>query len=126
MNAITLSVSGIRCFGRHGCLDEEAKIGSEYTVDVEFAANITKACTDDTLKDTIDYVTVHRIIIGEMAVRSKLIEHVAWRMVKALMTEFPGTTEIRVHLTKHRPPINNGYLGNAKVTVSSLDFSSTK
>jgi dihydroneopterin aldolase len=118
----SLRISGIRCYAFHGCLEEEARIGTEFTIDVEFDADITKSCNEDTLADTIDYVTVHQLIVKEMAVRSKLIEHVAGRILKALVTAFPAAREIRVHVTKHRPPVNGGYLGSATVSLSSVDY----
>jgi dihydroneopterin aldolase len=122
MNVPTLAVRGIRCHGFHGCLEEEARIGTDYSIDVEFVADISRACTHDTLEDTIDYVTVHDLVKREMAIRSKLIEHVAMRILTAQVAAFPSASEIRVHVTKHRPPINNGYMSAATVTVTSLDF----
>jgi dihydroneopterin aldolase len=118
----SLKISGIRFHAFHGCLEEESRIGNEYTVDVEFDTNIARACTHDSLADTIDYVAVHSIVEKEMKVRSKLIEHVALRILQALRQSFPACREIKVHLTKHRPPINGGYLGSATVSLSSNDF----
>jgi dihydroneopterin aldolase len=40
-----------------------------------------------------------------MAIRSKLIEHVARRIAEALKSEWPAV-RFRVNLTKERPPVN--------------------
>ena len=51
-----IRVNNIRLFTNHGCLEEEAKIGSEYRVDIEVKANLQKAAKTDELVDTVDYV----------------------------------------------------------------------
>ena len=122
MASSLLKISDIRIHAFHGCLEEEARIGTEFVVDVDFESDITAACEHDLLSETIDYVTVHSVVAHEMAIRSRLIEHVALRILRALVKTFPQCTEIKVRLTKLRPPINGGYLGKASVELSSKDF----
>ncbi|HEX5001570.1 MAG TPA: dihydroneopterin aldolase [Bacteroidia bacterium] len=119
MSLTTITISDIRCRAFHGCLNEESRIGTDFTIDVEFTADTAVACEKDELSGTIDYVTVHRIVREQMAIRSKLIENVAARILQALKEAFPGATTIRLSVSKHRPPINNGYLGKATVTLFS-------
>ena len=56
-----ITVSGIRVYAFHGCLEEEAKIGSDYIVDVEIVADLSKSSLSDDLNDTVDYVLVNKI-----------------------------------------------------------------
>lgn len=99
-------VNGIKCYAFHGCLPEEGRIGGQYVVDVELQTDFSQAALHDTLADTIDYVDVNRIVIEEMAIRSKLIEHVGQRIVKRLQNELKGISTLQLKITKICPPIN--------------------
>ena len=59
----TIQVNNIKLYAFHGCLDEEAKIGSEYRVDVEVKADLRKSAKTDALVDTIDYVHLNYSMI---------------------------------------------------------------
>ncbi|NBU47940.1 MAG: dihydroneopterin aldolase, partial [Flavobacteriales bacterium] len=52
-------VSGIKIYAFHGCLEEEAKIGSDYQVDVEINTDFSNAALTDNLAQTVDYVQVN-------------------------------------------------------------------
>jgi dihydroneopterin aldolase len=99
-------VNGIKCYAFHGCLPEEGRIGGHYEVDIEMLTNFSKAAEQDTLADTIDYVDVNRIVVEEMAIRSKLIEHVGQRILTRIKTELKGIEALKVKITKLCPPIN--------------------
>lgn len=99
-------VSGIQCYAYHGCLPEEGRIGGHYIVDIELHTDFSKAAAQDTLCDTIDYVDVNRIVSEEMAIRSKLIEHVGQRIVNRIKSELKGIHSLQVKITKLCPPIN--------------------
>ncbi len=99
-------VSGIQCYAYHGCLPEEGRIGGHYIVDVELHTDFSMAAERDTLTDTIDYVDVNRIVTEEMAIRSKLIEHVGQRIIHRIKTELKGIHLLQVKITKLSPPIN--------------------
>jgi len=113
----TIRISDIRCYAYHGCMEEEGKIGGNYIVDVIFEADLSKAIQGDDLSDTIDYVTVYRLVKEEMAIRSRLIEHVAGRILIALLNKFQFVSKVTVELKKINPPVN-GTLGSATVVVS--------
>lgn len=98
-------IEGIKLYAYHGCLKEEAIIGGNYIVDVIIEADLGRPSSSDKLKDTIDYVTVFEIVKGEMAIRSKLIEHVAKRISDKLKKKFPKAESIQVKVTKLNPPI---------------------
>ena len=98
-------VEGIKLYAYHGCMEEEAVIGGNYIVDVCIEANLDKPSESDKLNDTIDYATVYAIVAKEMAVRSKLIEHAAKRILDTLKRKFPKSEKIEVKVTKLNPPI---------------------
>src|SRR5690606_15224188 len=93
-----IKVKGIRLFGYHGCLDEEGKIGTEYRVDVTVWGNLKKAAVEDDLSQTLDYVTINRIVREEVAIRAKLIENVADRVLERIMKEMPAVRKSRIKL----------------------------
>jgi dihydroneopterin aldolase len=99
-------VEGINVFAYHGCLQEEAKIGTNYTVDVIMETDFSVAAQTDDLSKTIDYVVVYNIVKTQMAIRSKLIEQVGKRIVDELKKEFKTLLKVEVKVTKHNPPMN--------------------
>lgn len=101
----TIKLQNIRAFSYHGCLEEEAKIGSDYRVDLEIKTDLRKSAQTDELKDTVDYVLLNRIVKEEMAIRSKLLEHVASRIITRIFKEIPAVSRIVLGVSKLNPPI---------------------
>lgn len=99
-------VEGIKLYAYHGCLEEEAKIGADYIVDVIMETDFSTAASTDSLSNTIDYVRVYEIVKQEMAIRSKLIEHVGKRILDNLKSEFTTLQTAQVKVTKLNPPMN--------------------
>ncbi len=100
-----IKLKNIRTFSHHGCLEEESRIGSEYSVDLEIKTDLRKSSVSDELSDTVDYVHLNQIVKEEMAVRSKLLEHVAHRMIVRIFNEIPAVSRIIISVSKLNPPI---------------------
>mgnify|MGYP001589937591 CR=1 FL=1 len=98
-------VEGIKLYAYHGCLKEESVIGGNYIVDVCIEADLSKPSRTDKLNDTVDYCDVYEIVKKEMAIPSKLIEHVAKRILDKLKKKFPKAGSMEVKVTKLNPPI---------------------
>lgn len=114
-----IQVNNIRIYSNHGCLEEEAKIGSWYRVDVEVEADLTKSSQTDELSDTVDYVHLNHIVKEEMAVRSKLLEEVAQRIIDRFFKEISMIKKAIVKVAKINPPIG----GNVEEVVIILEQS---
>ena len=99
-------VSGIKIYAFHGCLEEEAKIGSDYQVDVEINTDFSNAALTDNLSHTVDYVQVNKIVKEEMLIRSKLLEHVGQRILNRFHQEITHPATYLVKISKINPPIN--------------------
>lgn len=99
-----IRLENIRLYAYHGCLEEEGKIGSDYRVDVKTKADLKHAALTDSLRDTIDYVHLHHIVKEEMAIRSKLLETVAQRIIARMLAELPIENAV-VKISKINPPI---------------------
>jgi dihydroneopterin aldolase len=106
-----IKLTNIRTFSFHGCLEEEAKIGSNYRVDLTIKTNLEPSAKTDELTDTVDYVDLNRIVVEEMAIRAKLLEHVAKRIIDRVLKELRMVTKIEVEVTKLNPPIGGDVEG---------------
>jgi dihydroneopterin aldolase len=100
-----IKLKNIRTYSYHGCLIEEGKIGSDYSVDLEVKTDLRKSALSDNLEDTVDYVLLNRIVEEEMAIRSKLLEHVAHRIIKRIFNEVAAISRITLAVSKLNPPI---------------------
>ena len=107
----TIKLKNIRTFSYHGCLIEEGKIGSDYTVDLEIKTDLEKSCLSDDLKDTVDYVHLNKIVVEEMAIRSELLEHVGKRIIDRIFKELATVTKIVIGVSKINPPIGGDVEG---------------
>jgi len=111
-----IQVNNIKLYAYHGCLEEEAKIGSWYRVAVEVKADLKKSAKTDNLKDTVDYVHLNLIVKEEMAIRSKLLEEVAQRILDRFFKEIPLINKAKIEVAKINPPIG----GNVEEVVIIL------
>ncbi|GGW39013.1 dihydroneopterin aldolase [Arenibacter certesii] len=106
-----VKVSNIRVYAHHGCLGEETIIGSDYRVDVAVSANLKSASVSDQLSETVDYVHINRLVKEEMAIPSKLLEHVAQRIINRILDEIEIVKRVKVGVTKMNPPIGGDVEG---------------
>lgn len=110
-------VTGIQLYAYHGCMEEEARVGRSFIVDVEIEADLSKASASDKISDTINYVTVFEIVKEEMEIRSKLIEHVGKRIYDRIKKTFPQIETAIVKVSKLNPPIH-GTVESTSVIIS--------
>lgn len=107
-------IEGIKLYCYHDCMEEEAKIGANYSVDITIDYNFSAASSTDILAKTIDYVVIYDIVKKQMAIRSKLLEHVGKRIYDAIMRHYKTIDKLIVAVSKLNPPMN----GNVdRVTV---------
>ena len=71
----------------------------------EIEADLLKSAVSDQLADTVDYVHLNKIVVEEMAIRSKLLEHVAKRIITRVFREIPEVSRIVLEVSKINPPI---------------------
>ena len=82
-------LNDIRVYAFHGCMEEEERIGSDYIVNLEVETDMQKPAESDLLEDAVDYVLLNAIVKEEMSIRSRLLEHVAQRIIDRILEEFP-------------------------------------
>ena len=106
-----IHLEAIQLYAYHGCLSEEALIGSNYTIDVMMETDFTTAAITDDLSLTIDYCAVFNIVKEEMAIRANLLESVATRIVNRLKHELKDLYKVTITVTKLNPPMNGNVKG---------------
>ena len=109
-----IKLQNIRVYAHHGCLSQETIIGSEYSVNIGVNADLKQAAASDVLKQTIDYVHLNHIVKEEMQTPSKLLEHVAQRIIDRIFNEITMAKKVNVAVSKVNPPIGGDV---AAVTV---------
>ncbi len=95
----------IRVYAFHGCMEEEKKIGSDYIVNLEVEIDMINPAKTDDIVDALDYVSLNKIVKEEMSVSSKLLEHVAQRIIDRVLKQFSEVESIEVSVAKQNPPI---------------------
>lgn len=101
----TIKIKNIRVYAYHGCLIEEGKIGSDYSVDLSVKADLKNSAKTDNLSDTVDYVHLNKIVKEEMGIRTKLLETVADKILDRILFEIPLVEKVKVKVSKLNPPI---------------------
>ncbi len=104
-------------FAHHGCFEEEQITGTYFSVDVNIEARLDKAATSDDLNDTLNYQRVYDLVKAEMQIPSKLLEHVAGRILQSLHKESEMVDSATVTIRKLNPPLG-GKVACAAVTIS--------
>lgn len=100
-----IGLHGMEFFAFHGLHPEETTNGNKFIVDVEVETDFTKAALSDDISGTFDYEQIYAIVEQEMKITSKLLEHLAERILMKLKL-FPATAfSIKVSVAKMNPPL---------------------
>jgi len=92
-------------YAYHGVMEQERLVGGEYSVSLTVEADLSKAVRTDDVADTINYAALYEVVKSEMAVPSKLLEHVAGRIGQRAMETFERITTLTIKVTKLNPPM---------------------
>lgn len=100
-----ISLRNVRFHAFHGVLPQERQVGGDFLVTIRVGYPLERAMETDHVGDTLDYSALYALVEKEMAESSKLLEHVAGRIVKAVTASFPEVTSVDLELTKLNPPM---------------------
>lgn len=95
----------VRFHAFHGVLPQEGIVGNDYLVNLVLDYDFSSAMKTDDLQGTLNYAEVYQKIREEMAVPSKLLEHVAGRIAHRLFSDFPDIQKLQLSITKVNPPM---------------------
>ncbi len=100
-----IAIEGMEFYAHHGCFPEERIIGTWFNVDLYMSLDTLRAQESDSLEDTLNYAEVYTKVKAEMAISSKLIEHVARRIVDRVLADYPIVEKVKIKLSKLNPPL---------------------
>ena len=95
----------VRFHAFHGVLQQEGIVGNDYLVNLVLDYDFSSALKTDDLQGTLNYAEVYQKVREEMAVPSKLLEHVAGRIAHRLFSYFPEIQKLQLSITKVNPPM---------------------
>lgn len=95
----------VRFHAFHGVLPQEGIVGNDYLVNLVLDYDFSSAMKTDELQETLNYAEVYQKVREEMAVPSKLLEHVAGRIAHRLFSDFPEIQKLQLSITKVNPPM---------------------
>ena len=100
-----IQIEGMEFFAYHGHFKEEQVIGTKFVVDLEMSFDSSSSELSDQLSDTINYQDVYQIVKNEMEINAHLLEHIAHRILNAILLSFPQITTLQVKISKINPPL---------------------
>lgn len=98
-------IDEVRFHAFHGVMPQERTVGADFTVSLRVEYDFTRALATDDLSHTLSYAELYGILKSEMSVPSRLLEHVAGRIVNAVVSQYPQVTSVYVRLAKNNPPM---------------------
>lgn len=112
----TICLNNIEVYAYHGVFEVEQKVGQWYTINLEIDVDFSEAALNDDLNGTIDYSQLNNLIREEMAIKSKLIEHVANRIANRILDAFPDIESGTLSVAKQNPPVQ-GEMESVEVVI---------
>ena len=110
-------LTGVRCYGYTGFLQEEKVLGQWFEVDATLSIDLAPSGKSDRIEDTLDYrQAITRIQDITRTSKVDLIEHLAQNIADALL-ELDNIHQVTVRITKPNPPIPN-YIGTLAVEIT--------
>ena len=119
LTASYIHLRQVRFHAFHGVLPQERQVGADFVVDLKVGYPLGQAMQSDEVTDTLNYATLYDLVAYEMQQPSKLLEHVAGRIVEAISQAYPQVTSIDLELIKLNPPMGADCEG-ASVEVHCL------
>lgn len=111
-----VALEGIEFFAYHGVSDEEQKIGNKFSIDVVITTDFTEAARYDRLKDTVNYEVVYQVVARVMQTPSRLLEHIAYKIIQEIREVYPNVESIEVEVSKFNPPVG-GVCARSKIRM---------
>ena len=111
----------VRFHAFHGVLPQEGIVGNDYLVNLVLDYDFSSALKTDDLQGTLNYAEVYQKVREEMAVPSKLLEHVAGRIAHRLFSDFPEIQKLQLSITKVNPPMGSDSDGAGVEVVLTND-----
>ncbi len=111
---ITIHLHNVLFYAYHGIHEEEKVLGNKYelSADIQFHEENEVIYS---IKQTIDYVDIYKIVKKRMDIPSSLLETIIMDMGNAIKKEYDNVRSISIHLKKISPPVS-GMQGSVGVS----------
>jgi dihydroneopterin aldolase len=107
MNKTTIELKDLAFYAHHGVLEEEAKLGQRFKVDVSLRLIDGLKFTADSPECTVNYVDVYAVVKETFEGKHyKLIESAAEAIAAAILERFKKVVEARVKVKKPSVPVD--------------------
>ena len=100
-----IRMEGMKFYAFHGVLPQENLVGAYFYIDLKLKTDFTRAAETDELEGTVSYADIHTTVKEEIAIPSKLLEHVCQRIASRIFHDFPSIKAIDIALYKENPPM---------------------
>ena len=100
-----ITLKGLRFRAFHGVLPQERLTGGDFLVTVKVGYPLATAMASDDVADTVNYAALYDRVAQEMAKPSKLLEHVAGRIAKAIEEAVALVSSVDLKVTELNPPM---------------------
>lgn len=99
-------LENVKIYAYHGVFEQESLVGNYFIINIKLKVDIQDAIGTDDLNSTISYAAVYEIIKEQMSIPSKLLEHVAGRIISAIKNEYKNDIKsIEFKISKLNPPV---------------------
>jgi dihydroneopterin aldolase len=103
--AVTIEITGLSLYTRHGVSDAERELGQRLVFDVSFELDDCDATVTDRVEDTIDYGRVcEQVSLAAQERSYRTLERLCSAVADRLIDRF-GAESVRVKAAKPEPPI---------------------
>lgn len=98
-------LENVHLYAHHGVAPQETLVGNEFIINLKLKVDFGRAAETDEVTDTVSYADVYEVLKEEMAIPSKLLEHVCRRIVQRFFRDFTEIEEVSIRLAKRNPPM---------------------
>ncbi|NLA27029.1 MAG: dihydroneopterin aldolase [Firmicutes bacterium] len=102
--AALIQILDITCYGFHGVLPEEQRLGQEFRISLELNIN-TAAPEKDLLSETVDYRSAVEIVRRTMEGPPRRLLETLAEGIAADLLALPGIESATIRICKPHPPI---------------------
>jgi 7,8-dihydroneopterin aldolase/epimerase/oxygenase len=103
--AVTIEITGLSLYTRHGLSEAERELGQRLVFDVAFELDDCDATVTDRVEDTVDYAEAcEQVALAAQERSYRTLERLCAAVAERLIDRF-GAESVRVKATKPEPPI---------------------
>ncbi len=101
----SIYIRNLRLYAFHGVMLQEREVGGWFILSLRVHYNYMRALETDDVNDTVNYADLCELVRREMEVPSKLLEHVAGRIIRQIQHYYPEVERVELELAKENPPM---------------------